>query len=82
MRLVVLLPVLICVAAPAYAEGARENRYGPTTPRQQAAAVAAATVRYDGPMLGWANKRQPQAEVSAPVEPAPTRPAPLANWAG
>jgi hypothetical protein len=82
MRLVVLLPVLICVAAPAYAEGARENRYGPTTPRQQAAAVAVATAHYDGPMLGWANKRQPQAEVSAPVEPVPTRPAPLANWAG
>lgn len=82
MRLTILLPVLICVAAPAHAEGARENRYGPTTPRQQAAAVAAATVRYDGPMLGWANKRQPQAEVSAPVQPVPTRPAPLANWAG
>jgi hypothetical protein len=82
MRLAILLPVLICVAAPAHAEGARENRYGPVTPRQQAAAVAAATARYDGPMLGWANKRQPQAEVSAPVEPVPTRPAPLANWAG
>jgi hypothetical protein len=82
MRLAVLLPVLICVAAPAHAEGPRENRYGPTTPRQQAAAVATAAARYDGPMLGWANKRQAGAAVVAATASAPTRPAPLAPWAG
>ncbi len=71
MRLVVLLPVLICVAASAHAEGARESRYGPTSPRQAAAAVAEATARYNGPMLGWANKRQGSAPV-AEVSPAPT----------
>lgn len=79
MRLVLLLPVLFSVAAPAYAEGARESRYGPTTPRQ--ASVAAAT-RYEGPMLGWANKRQASANVAAPVMSAPAQPAPLATWAG
>ncbi|WP_426031962.1 hypothetical protein [Caulobacter sp. DWP3-1-3b2] len=75
MRLVVLLPVLISVAAPAYAEGARESRYGPSSPRQTTAAVAvtaaAATARYDGPMLGWANKRQAAAFVSTSATPAP-----------
>jgi len=87
MRLVFVLPVLICVAAPAHAEGARESRYGPTSPRQQAATSAAAAPRpapapYDGPMLGWANKRQ--APTAAPVSTptAATRPAPVANWAG
>ena len=82
MRLAVLLPVLICVAAPAHAEGARENRYGPTTPRQQAAAVATATARYEGPMLGWANKRQASTAVVASTTSDPTRPAPVAPWAG
>lgn len=79
MRLALLLPVLFCVAAPAYAEGARESRYGPTTPRQASAAAAA---RYDGPMLGWANKRQPQAVAPAPATSAPAQPAPVAAWAG
>ncbi len=79
MRLALLLPVLFCVAAPAHAEGARESRYGPTTPRQ---ASAAAATRYDGPMLGWAGKRQPQAAATAPATSAPTQPAPMAAWAG
>jgi hypothetical protein len=79
MRLALLLLVLFSVAAPAYAEGARESRYGPTTPRQ-ASAVAAA--RYDGPVLGWANKRQATSNVAAPATSAPAQPAPLANWAG
>jgi len=81
MRLIVLLPVLFSVAVPAYAEGARESRYGPTTPRQTSAAAAA---RYDGPMLGWANKRQAtiQAAAPAPAPAAPAQPAPLAPWAG
>lgn len=78
MRLALLLTVLISVAAPAYAEGARESRYGPTTPRQ--ATVAA--VPYDGPMLGWANKRQVSTAPAAPAATAPRPPAPLANWAG
>jgi hypothetical protein len=78
MRLALLLPVLISVAAPAYADGARESRYGPTTPRQTNAAAA----RYDGPMLGWANKRQVATAPAAPTATAPTPPAPLANWAG
>jgi hypothetical protein len=85
MRLALLLPVLFCVAAPAHAEGARESRYGPTTPRQAPAIVAAApVVRYDGPMLSWANKRQPSADVAAsiPVASAPAQPAPVAAWAG
>jgi hypothetical protein len=70
MRLLLLVPVLICVAAPAYAEGVRESRYGPTTPRQ-ANVVAAA--RYDGPMLGWSNKRQPQPPiVTSPAATPPT----------
>jgi hypothetical protein len=79
MRLALLLPVLFSVAAPAYAEGARESRYGPTTPRQ---ANATAAARYDGPMLGWANKRQPTTNVAAPVAAAPAQPAPVAAWAG
>jgi hypothetical protein len=79
MRLALLLPVLFSVAAPAYAEGARESRYGPTTPRQASAAAAA---RYEGPMLGWANKRQPTSNVAAPATSAPAQPAPLATWAG
>jgi hypothetical protein len=78
MRLALLLPVLLTVAAPAYAEGARESRYGPTTPRQTVAAAA----RYDGPMLGWANKRQVSTAAAAPAAPSPTNPAPLASWAG
>ncbi|MBO9711179.1 MAG: hypothetical protein J7521_23515, partial [Caulobacter sp.] len=79
MRLALLLPVLFCVAAPAYAEGARESRYGPTTPRQDTVAAAA---RYDGPMLGWANKRQAQAASAAPAASVAAQPAPLAAWAG
>ena len=79
MRLPLLLTVLISVAAPAYAEGARESRYGPTTPRQ---ATAAAAARYDGPMLGWNNKRQASTGAATTTTSAPTRPAPLANWAG
>ncbi|SFJ07028.1 hypothetical protein [Caulobacter sp. UNC279MFTsu5.1] len=80
MRLVLLLPVLFSVAAPAYAEGARESRYGPSTPRQ---APVAAAARYDGPMLSWANKRQPSTEAAAPAtSAAPAQPAPLAAWAG
>ncbi|MEJ2814876.1 hypothetical protein [Caulobacter sp. CCG-8] len=79
MRLALLLPVLFCVAAPAYAEGARESRYGPTTPRQASATAAA---RYDGPMLGWANKRQGQVAPAVPATSAPAQPAPVAAWAG
>ncbi|KQY95393.1 hypothetical protein ASD21_08590 [Caulobacter sp. Root1455] len=79
MRFALLLPVLFSLAAPAYAEGARESRYGPTTPRQASAATAA---RYDGPMLGWANKRQAMTNVAAPAPSAPAQPAPLAAWAG
>jgi hypothetical protein len=79
MRLALLLPVLFSVAASAHAEGARESRYGPTTPRQASATAAA---RYDGPMLGWANKRQASANVAAPATSAPAQPAPLAPWAG
>jgi hypothetical protein len=83
MRLVVVLAVLISVAAQAHAEGPRQSRYGPTTPRQEAAAVAAATVRYEGPMLGWAGKREiVAAAVAAPTAAAPTLPAPVASWAG
>lgn len=73
MRLLLLLPVLFSVAAPAYAEGARESRYGPTTPRQ-----ASVAVRYDGPMLGWANKRQAPTAPAASAPSEPARPAPLA----
>jgi hypothetical protein len=73
MRLVLLLPVMISVAAPAYAEGARESRYGPTTPRQSAAAAAP----YTGPLLGWASK---QASVTSQADTA-TQPAPIAPWA-
>ena len=87
MRVVVLLAVLTSVAAQAHAEGPRaagprESRYGPTTPRQAAVAVAAETARYDGPMLGWAGKRQASFAVPAPQASAPTRPAPIAGWAG
>jgi hypothetical protein len=87
MRLVVVLAVLISVAAQAHAEdsrapGPRESRYGPTTPRQAAVAVAAATVRYDGPMLGWAGKRQASPVLPEPQASAPTRPTPIAGWAG
>jgi hypothetical protein len=87
MRLVVVLAVLISVAAQAHAEdsraaGPRESRYGPTTPRQAAVAVAAATVRYDGPMLGWAGKRQASSVLPEPQASAPTRPTPIAGWAG
>jgi hypothetical protein len=82
MRLVVVLAVLISVAAQAHAAGPRESRYGPTTPRQAAVAVAAATVRYDGPMLGWAGKRQASSVLSEPQASAPTRPTPIAGWAG
>ena len=78
MRLALLLPVLLSVAVPAYADGARESRYGPTTPRQTAVAAA----RYDGPMLGWANKRQVSTPAAGPTAPVPTNPAPLASWAG
>jgi hypothetical protein len=80
MRLALLLPVMLCVAAPAYAEGARESRYGPTTPRQASAAAVAAS--YDGPMLGWANKRQASTNAVAPAASAPAQPAPMAPWAG
>ena len=80
MRLPLLLTVLISVAAPAHAEGARESRYGPTTPRQ--ADIAAAAVRYDGPMLGWSNKRQASPPAAVTTTPVPTGAAPLANWAG
>lgn len=81
MRLALLLPVLFCVAAPAHAEGVRESRYGPTTPRQASVAAAA---RYDGPMLSWANKRQASSApvAAAPPTPTPAQPAPLAAWAG
>ncbi len=79
MRFALLLPVLLCIAAPAYAEGARESRYGPTTPRQGS---AAADARYDGPILGWANKRQASSPVSAASPNAANRPAPVAAWAG
>ena len=87
MRLVVVLAVLISVAAQAHAEdsrapGPRESRYGPTTPRQAAVAVATATVRYDGPMLGWAGKRQASPVLPDPQASAPTRPTPIAGWAG
>lgn len=76
MRLALLVPVLICVAAPAHAEGARESRYGPTSPRQATAAAAAA--RYDGPMLGWSNKRQAATALASLPSPA-TLAAPLYN---
>lgn len=81
MRLALLLPVLFCVAVPAHAEGVRESRYGPTTPRQASVAAAA---RYDGPMLSWANKRQASSApvAAAPPTPTPAQPAPLAAWAG
>ena len=82
MRLALLLPVLFCVAAPAHADGARESRYGPTTPRQASAAAVAAATRYDGPMLSWANKRQAPSDPVAPPTPTPAQPAPLAAWAG
>lgn len=79
MRLVLPLLLLASVAVPAHADDVRESRYGPRSPRAQAAASA-----YRGPMLGWAGK------VEAPVAPAPDetaaraveRPAPLAAWAG
>lgn len=80
MRLALLLPVLFCVAVPAHAEGVRESRYGPTTPRQATAATAAA--RYDGPMLSWANKRQASTDPGVAAPSAPVQPAPLAAWAG
>lgn len=79
MRLVLPLLLLASVAFPAHAEDARESRYGPRSPRAQAAASA-----YRGPMLGWAGK------VEAPTAPqaaqtasrAVERPAPIAAWAG
>jgi hypothetical protein len=79
MRFALLVPVLFSLAAPAYAEGARESRYGPTTPRQ---ASATAATRYDGPMLGWTNKRQATTNVAAPAPSTPSQPAPLSTWAG
>lgn len=79
MRLVLPLLLLASVAVPAHADDVRESRYGPRSPRAQAAASA-----YRGPMLGWAGKVEAQA---APVadEAAPRaveRPAPMAAWAG
>ncbi|MDG2530527.1 hypothetical protein [Caulobacter endophyticus] len=79
MRLVLPLLLLASVAVPAHADDVRESRYGPRSPRAQAAASA-----YRGPMLGWAGK------VEAPMAPAAAdtasraveRPAPLAAWAG
>jgi len=79
MRLVLPLLLLASVAVPAHADDVRESRYGPRSPRAQAAASA-----YRGPMLGWAGK------VEAPAAPAPDdiaarpveRPAPMAAWAG
>ena len=79
MRLVLPLLLLASVAVPAHADDVRESRYGPRSPRAQAAASA-----YRGPMLGWAGK------VEAPTAPAPDetaaraveRPAPIAAWAG
>ncbi|TCS13630.1 hypothetical protein [Caulobacter sp. BK020] len=84
MRLALLLPVLFCVAAPAHAEGARESRYGPTTPRQTSAAATAVATRYDGPMLSWANKREAPSDPVTAATPTstPAQPAPLAAWAG
>jgi hypothetical protein len=81
MRLPLLLTVLISVAAPAYAEGARESRYGPTTQRQ-ATAAAAAAARYDGPLLSWSNKRPAPSVTTPPTASAPTRAAPPVNWTG
>ena len=80
MRLVVLLPVLISVAVPAYADGVRENRYGPVSPRQADVRAAAA---YDGPTLGWAGKRAATANAT-PVQSSLGRPVPtpVAAWAG
>ncbi|PVM92041.1 hypothetical protein DDF62_02475 [Caulobacter radicis] len=79
MRLVLPLLLLASVAVPAHADDVRESRYGPRSPRAQAAASA-----YRGPMLGWAGK------VEAPTAPAAAetndraveRPAPMAAWAG
>lgn len=79
MRLVLSLLLLASVAVPAHADDVRESRYGPRSPRAQAAASA-----YRGPMLGWAGK------VEAPATPAAAdtssraaeRPAPMAAWAG
>jgi hypothetical protein len=79
MRLVLPLLLLASVAVPAHAEDVRESRYGPRSPRAQAAASA-----YRGPMLGWAGKVEAPATPAAddiaakPVE----RPAPMAAWAG
>jgi hypothetical protein len=97
MRIALLLTVLTSVAAQAHAEdpraqgspdqgpraqGPRESRYGPTSPRQAAATAVAATARYDGPMLNWAGKREVSVAVAAPPPPAPTLPTPVAGWAG
>lgn len=71
MRLALLLPVLLSVAAPAYADGARESRYGPTTPRQ----VTSASVQYNGPMLGWSGKAN-VAPLAAPAAQAAAAPFP------
>lgn len=73
MRLVLLLPLLSSVAAPAYADGARESRYGPAVTHE--ATVAAA---YTGPLLNWSSRQAP----AATVAPAPrAQPMPVASWA-
>lgn len=79
MRLVLPLLLLASVAVPAHADDVRESRYGPRSPRAQAAASA-----YRGPMLGWAGKVEAQAAPAAAdtAARAVERPAPLAAWAG
>lgn len=89
MRLVLPLLLLASVAASAHADDlrvddgrtdqTRESRYGPRSPRAQAAASA-----YRGPMLGWAGKVEaPAAPAAAETAARPIeRPAPVAAWAG
>lgn len=76
MRLVLLSLALLGAAASAHADPARETRYGPRTPRQEAVARPA----YAGPILGWSGKRDAGVAATAAAAPS-SRPQPMAAWA-
>lgn len=76
MRLVLLSLALLGAAASAHADPARETRYGPRTPRQEAVARPA----YAGPILGWSGKRDAAVVATSAAAPS-SRPQPMAAWA-